>query len=105
MMTPEPIAPPFAVVTFTSTTAGRTFATTASRTVSRLLPDRAGTVPTGVLPGCKVVVLLFGEVITLVLPNCQPANRPTPKITASSTVNAAIAPVRKPRPPLRGADV
>src|SRR5436309_15739555 len=96
-MTPEPMAPPCWVVTFTSTTAGRTFAITASRTACSLLPVSGGTVDCGPVPGCKVATLLLAlSVDVLVLPNCQPANKPTPRTTRSTTANAIIAPVRIP---------
>src|SRR5205807_7066157 len=95
IMTPEPIPPPFPVVTFTCTTAGFTFAITASRTASILLLLSAGTVAVGAVLGSNVPTLLVPEAV-LVLPNCQPANRPTPKMTASSTTRSMIAPARAP---------
>ena len=95
-MTPEPIPPPFPVVTFTCTTAGFTFAITASRTASILLLLSAGTVAVGAVLGSNVPTLLVPEA-ALVLPNCQPANRPTPKMTASSTTRSRMAPARAPR--------
>ena len=39
---------------------------------------------------------LVGLEMVPVLPNCQPANNPTPKTMASSAVNARSAPVRSP---------
>src|SRR6266852_3900063 len=90
-MTPEPIAPPCWVVTFTSTTAGRTFAITASRTACILLPESEGTVDCGPLPDCNTPTF---EV--LVRPNCQPANKPTPKTSMSTSDRAIMAPVRTP---------
>src|SRR6516225_5898963 len=100
-MTPEPMAPPCPcwvwVVTLTSTTAGRTFAITASRTACSLLPVSGGTVDCGPVPGCNVATFeLEPPVDVLVLPNCQPANRPTPRTTRSTMVNDIIAPVRMP---------
>src|SRR5260370_16892895 len=79
-MTPEPIALAFCVVTATSTTAALTFAIATSCAVATV--DVACT------------VLVGWAVLVLVLLNCQPANRPTPKITASSSVSATSAPVR-----------
>src|SRR6266702_2949519 len=101
IITPEPIALFPRVVTFTSTTAGFTFAITASCTVSILFPVSAGIV--GVVPVCNAPVgfaVLAPPAAVLVLPNCQPANRPIPKIIASRSVSATIAPVRMP-PDLR----
>src|SRR6266568_5542974 len=97
IMTPEPMAPPCWVVTFTSTTAGRTFAITASRTACSLLPVSGGTVDCGPVPGCNVATFeLAPPVDPLVLPNCQPANKPTPRTTRSTNDRAIIAPVRTP---------
>src|SRR5439155_10099662 len=96
-MTPEPIAPPCWVVTFTSTTAGRTLAITASRTACSLLPVSGGTVDCGPVPGCNVVTFeLAPPVDVLVLPNCQPANKPTPRTNRSTSVKAKMAPERMP---------
>src|SRR5213083_672887 len=96
-MTPEPIAPPCWVVTFTSTTAGRTLAITASRTACSLLPVSGGTVDCGPVPGCNVATFeLAPSVDALVLPNCQPANKPTPRTTRSTNDRVRIAPVRTP---------
>src|SRR5438874_11876092 len=86
---------PLPRVTFTSTTAGRTFAITASRTVSSLLPVSGGTVATAPVPGCNCPTL-DPDVPVLVLPNCQPANNPTPKTISRTSVSAMIAPVRNP---------
>src|ERR1700686_5064576 len=99
MITPEPMALPPCKVTFICTTAGFTFAITASRTASILLLVSCGTVTFGVLPGCKVATLL-GLLELLVLPNCQPANRPVPKTSASTSARARIAPGRIPLLPL-----
>jgi hypothetical protein len=63
------MAAPCWVVTFTSTKAGRTFAITASRTACSLVPE-------------------------LVLPNCHPANKPTPSTISMTTDKARMAPVR-----------
>src|SRR5215471_19229357 len=96
-MTPEPMAPPCWVVTLTWTTAGRTFAITASRIACSLLPVSGGTVDCGPVPGCNVATLeLAPPVEVLVLPNCQPANKPTPSTTRSIIDRAIIAPVRIP---------
>src|SRR5213080_4350302 len=95
-MTPEPIAPPCWVVTFTSTTAGRTFAITASRTACWLLPVRGGTVDCGPVPGCNVATFEFAPLVAPVLPNCQPANKPTPSTTRRIIDKATMAPVRMP---------
>src|SRR6266404_6925510 len=93
MMTPEPIPEPFDALTFTSTTDGLTFAITASRTACRLLPVSAGTVAAGVEPVCSDPEPGVAVAVPL-LPNCQPANKPTPKIKTSTRVSAVIAPVR-----------
>src|ERR1700687_2894658 len=96
-MTPEPMAPPCWVVTFTSTTAGRTFATTASRTAFSLLRVSAGTVDCGRVPGCNVATFVLAPPVDpVVLPNCQPANKPTPRTTRSTNDKATMAPVRTP---------
>src|SRR5215471_21058460 len=96
-MTPEPMAPPCWVVTLTWTTAGRTFAITASRTACSLLPVSGGTVDCGPVPGCNVATFeLELPVDVLVLPNCQPANKPTPSTTRSTIDRAIMAPVRMP---------
>src|SRR5436305_12670227 len=96
-MTPEPMAPPCWVVTFTSTTAGRTFAITASRTACSLLPVSGGTVDCGPVPGCNVATLeLAPPVDAEVLPNCQPANKPTPNTKRSTIDKVIMAPVRTP---------
>src|SRR6266568_1586780 len=92
---PEPIPAPLPRVTFTSTTAGRTFAITTSRTASSLFAVSAGTVGAGLVPGSNWPTLGV-SVLLLVLPNCQPANNPTPKTTNNTTVSAIIAPVRNP---------
>src|SRR5438132_11109872 len=98
IITPEPIPPPPAVVTFTSTTAGRTLAITASRTASILLPVSAGTVVVGFVPGSSTPVLepLAAGVEVVPLPYSQPANKPVPKMIASTRVRTIIAPVRNP---------
>src|SRR5579859_6234617 len=95
MMTPEPIPDPLWVVTLTWTTAGRTLATTASRTASVLLPLTAGMVGAGFVPGCNWAVPGWFTTVEL-RPNCQPANKPVPKMNASKTVNAKMDAVRTP---------
>src|SRR3989442_6254414 len=94
MMTPEPSAAPLCVVTFIWTTAGRTLAMTASRTASILLVVRAGTVGAGLVPGCNWLVVGWLETVVL-WPHCHPAHKAVPKTTASNTVSAIIAPVRR----------
>src|SRR5260370_25252347 len=89
MITPEPSALEPESVTSTSTTAGRIFAIAASRTVSSLVVVAGCTAPV-----VAVVVALARVEAVLVLLNCQPANRPTPKMTASSRVKASKAPFR-----------
>src|SRR6266566_6840630 len=91
-MTPEPMAPPCWVVTLTSTTAGRTLASTASRTAWSLLPVWEGIVDCDPVPGWSV----DPPVVVLVLPNCHPANKPTPRTSRRTSDRATIAPVRIP---------
>src|SRR5437868_2198801 len=86
---------PLLRVTFTSTAAGRTFAITASRTVSSFFPVSGGTIATPPLPGCNCPTLELSVLLPL-LPNCQPANNPTPKTINRTSVSAIIAPVRSP---------
>src|SRR5713101_5696153 len=85
MMTPEPSWFPDEVVTFTCTTVDCTFAITASRTTSVLLPLSAGTGAVGFVPACSVPV-----VVALLLPNCQPANKPMFRTTSSSPSTIAV---------------
>src|SRR5579864_1166362 len=87
---------PLPRVTSTSTTAGRTFAITAARTVSSLFPVSGGMVATAPFPGCNCSAL-GSSVLLPLLPNCQPANNPTPKTMSRTSVSAIIAPVRSPR--------
>src|SRR5215472_19324196 len=85
MMTPEPSAAPDDVVTVTSTTDGRTFAITASRTVSMLFPLRGGIVTGEVGPVCNGAVV--GAVLTAVfLPISHPANRPILRMTSTDAM-------------------
>src|SRR5437868_15232010 len=87
MITPEPSAPPFGVVTFTSTTAGRTLAITASRTASTLFPVSGGTATVGFVPGCNTPVLdLLTVGVEVPRPYSQPANKPVPKMITSNKV-------------------
>src|SRR5579872_6011959 len=69
--------------------AGRTFAITASRTVSIFSPLDEGSEAFVVGPGCKIAV--FDPPL-----NTQPANNPVPKTTASKAANRIMAPVRRP---------
>src|SRR5215469_513603 len=93
IMTPEPTCSPCAVVTLSSTTAGSTLAMAAScRASSVVLPVDVA-----------VAVAAFDVVpalLLLLLVNSQPANRPTPKMRASTSVRSTIAPARPGR--LRG---
>src|SRR5712692_7891534 len=95
MITPEPMPLPFWAVTSTSTTAGRTRAITASRIASILFPLSGGSVATVFGPLCRVDPV-DDAVFAVPLPNCQPANRPTPRVSAKMSVNKSIAPVRGP---------
>ena len=102
MMTPEPSAAQLRVVTFTLTTAGRTLAMIASRTACILLPLSGGTVDCGPVPGCNVATFeLAPPVDALVLPNCQPANKPTTKTNTSTSAKIRIVLVRNPSPERR----
>src|SRR5256714_1455916 len=87
IITPEPICSPCAVVTLSSTTAGSTFAIAASICVCNdvLLDDVAD----AVAEACDAVLVLL-----LPLVSSQPANKPTPKIKASTSVRSTIAPAR-----------
>src|SRR5579864_7939101 len=96
MITPEPRALPDEVVTFTSTTAGRTFAMTASRTVSMLFAVSGGTVTGGVVPVCNGA-LMGATVAELFLPICQPANRPILRTTSSAATARTALSGKRPR--------
>src|SRR3989442_4874936 len=96
MMTPEPSAVPDSVVTVTSTTAGRTFAMTASRTVSMLFAVSAGTVTVGAVPVCNVA-LVSAVVVGSFLPICQPANRPMLRTTSSAATRTTALNGKRPR--------
>src|SRR5579875_853970 len=99
MITPEPIAPPCVVCTLISTTAGLTFAITASRTASILLLLSGGIVATGVCcPCCNGAG--FCVVAVLLRPNSQPAAKTTtPKRSATSIVTSTASHVRDVRRP------
>src|SRR5947207_7412472 len=86
MITPEPICWPCEVVTFSSTTDGSILAIAASCCVCGIASVYDGD-------------LVAEVVLALRLPpaNCQPANRPTPKITASTSASSTIAPERRGR--------
>src|SRR5437667_411035 len=94
IMTPEPICCPCDVVTSSSTTAGSIFAMAASCCVSMVFAldeepfDCACEVDDDVTTDDVVPVLLW------LLANCQPANRPTPKMAAITSVRSTIAAVR-----------
>src|SRR5947209_8076226 len=87
IITPEPICSPCAVVTFSSTTAGSIFAIAASCCVCNAVP--LDDVADAVAGACDVMLVLL-----LPLENSQPANKPTAKIEASTSVRSTIAPVR-----------
>src|SRR5215469_7876497 len=89
MMTPEPSWVPDEVVTFTCTTDGCTLAMTASRTAWILFPLSVGTGVVGFVPACSVPVVA-AVVVALLLPNCQPANRPMFRTTRSSPSTTAV---------------
>src|SRR5260221_11482459 len=89
MMTPEPSWFPDEVVTFTCTTVGCTFAITASRTASVLFPLSAGTGAVEFVPVCSVPVV-EAVVVALLLPNCQPANKPMFRTKSSSPSTIAV---------------
>ena len=91
IITPEPICSPCVVVTSSSTTAGSIFAIAASCRVSIVEPlDEVVVVVTADL--VVVAVLL---VLPVLLPAySNPANSPTPKIMASTSVKSRIAPPR-----------
>src|SRR5215469_15169358 len=89
MMTPEPSWFPDEVVTFTCTTAGCTLAITASRTAWILFAVSAGTEAVGFVPACSVPVV-EAVVVALLLPNCQPANKPMFRTTSSRPSTTAV---------------
>src|SRR5712691_10898180 len=87
IMTPEPICPPCAVVTLSSTTAGSIVAMAAScwDCIDVPVDEEAVDVATAF-----VVVLA----LLLLCANSQPENRPTLKMRASTSVRSMIAPGR-----------
>src|SRR5258708_3110685 len=88
IITPEPICCPCAVVTSSSTTAGSTFAITVSCWASSVVP--LDDVADAVAVVCDVVF----AVLLLPLANSHPENKPTPKMSASTSVRSRIAPPR-----------
>src|SRR5689334_24780550 len=83
MITPEPMAPPCWVVTLTSTMAGRTLASTASRTACSSFP----------VAGRNGAILVIGLLVVPVLLNCQPAKTPTASTANRAHDNAKMAPL------------
>src|SRR2546421_967295 len=86
IITPEPICSPCTVITLISTTAGSIFAMAASCCASNVPLD----------DGAVAVTTVLDVVLVLLLPlvNSRPANRPTPKMRASTKVRSRIAPAR-----------
>src|SRR5258707_10866441 len=100
IITPEPICCPRDVVTASSTTAGSIFAMAASCCVSMVFALDEEPFDCA----CEVDDVVTADGVVPVLPwllvNCQPANRPTPKMAAITSVRSTIATVRPAR--LRG---
>src|SRR5438552_8626813 len=86
-ITPEPICSPCTVITLISTTAGSIFAMAASCCASNVVP--LDDVAVAVATVLDVVLVLL-----LPLVNSRPANKPTPKMRASTKVRSRIAPAR-----------